>query len=156
MQLMTDENSQNVVIPLSSVQSNDVNQIMFIHFIFLAYGFSIISINGFFSACSITFHNGSVCWWYNSMKCCVIRRSTTLSLVWHHSSPTRWHFAAHMGQLMRDSVDAFGGPMGCAELWPQCPFSSQLLLQLSKRNFKRNWILLLLLQERLYITITPE
>jgi len=58
-------------------------------------------------------------------------KSTTLSLVWHHYAPTRWHFAAHMGQLMRDSVDSMGGPMGCAELWPQCPFSTKALLQIT-------------------------
>lgn len=61
-------------------------------------------------------------------------RSTTLSFVWQYSTPTKWHFAAHMGQLMRDTIDTFGRATGCSELWPQCPFSSQILLQLSKKS----------------------
>lgn len=61
-------------------------------------------------------------------------RSTTLSFVWQYSTPTKWHFAAHMGQLMRDTIDTFGRATGCSELWPQCPFSSAALLQLNKKE----------------------
>lgn len=65
------------------------------------------------------------------------RRSTTLSFVWQYSTPTKWHFAAHMGQLMRDTIDSFGRAAGCSELWPQCPFSSQILMQLnSKKQYR--------------------
>lgn len=61
-------------------------------------------------------------------------RSTTLSFVWQYSTPTKWHFAAHMGQLMRDTIDSFGRATGCSELWPQCPFNSATLLQLNKKD----------------------
>ncbi|XP_031623398.1 uncharacterized protein LOC116340836 [Contarinia nasturtii] len=61
-------------------------------------------------------------------------RSTTLSFVWQYSTPTKWHFAAHMGQLMRDTIDSFGRAAGCSELWPQCPFNSATLLQLNKKD----------------------
>lgn len=65
-------------------------------------------------------------------------RSTTLSFVWQYSSPTKWHFAAHMGQLMRDTIDSFGRSTGCSELWPQCPFNSVTLLQLNKKDASFN------------------
>lgn len=62
------------------------------------------------------------------------RRSTTLSFVWQYSTPTKWHFAAHMGQLMRDTIDSFGRATGCSELWPQCPFNAATLLQINKKD----------------------
>ncbi|KAJ6635271.1 hypothetical protein Bhyg_13856 [Pseudolycoriella hygida] len=57
---------------------------------------------------------------------------TTLSTSWY-ASPSKWHYASHMGQLMRYTGDAMNGPMGCSQLWPQCPFSSKRLLQLSAK-----------------------
>ncbi|XP_058461414.1 uncharacterized protein LOC131436611 isoform X2 [Malaya genurostris] len=57
-------------------------------------------------------------------------RSTTLSLTMA-VSPTKWHFAAHMGQLLRDAGDSLVTPMGCSHLWPSCPYSSKKLLKLS-------------------------
>ncbi|XP_058461413.1 uncharacterized protein LOC131436611 isoform X1 [Malaya genurostris] len=56
--------------------------------------------------------------------------STTLSLTMA-VSPTKWHFAAHMGQLLRDAGDSLVTPMGCSHLWPSCPYSSKKLLKLS-------------------------
>ncbi|GAB0095672.1 uncharacterized protein DMENIID0001_110770 [Sergentomyia squamirostris] len=58
-------------------------------------------------------------------------KSTTLTLAMA-VAPTRWHFAAHMGQLLRTG-DAMAGTIGCSHLWPQCPFSAQKLLQLSSK-----------------------
>ncbi|XP_055696743.1 uncharacterized protein LOC129797897 [Phlebotomus papatasi] len=58
-------------------------------------------------------------------------KSTTLTLAMA-VAPTRWHFAAHMGQLLR-SGDSLSGTIGCSQLWPQCPFSSQKLMQLSSK-----------------------
>ncbi|XP_053676983.1 uncharacterized protein LOC128727137 [Anopheles nili] len=57
-------------------------------------------------------------------------RSTTLSLTMA-VSPTKWHFAAHMGQLLRDAGDALVTPIGCSHLWPSCPYSSKKLLKLT-------------------------
>lgn len=57
-------------------------------------------------------------------------RSTTLSLTMA-VSPTKWHFAAHMGQLLRDAGDSLVTPMGCSHLWPSCPYSSKKLLKLT-------------------------
>ncbi|XP_055626081.1 uncharacterized protein LOC129768442 [Toxorhynchites rutilus septentrionalis] len=57
-------------------------------------------------------------------------RSTTLSLTMA-VSPTKWHFAAHMGQLLRDAGDSLITPMGCSHLWPSCPYSSKKLLKLT-------------------------
>lgn len=48
-------------------------------------------------------------------------------------APTRWHFAAHMGQLLRHPGDAMGAPIGCSQLFVKCPYSSQKLLSLSGR-----------------------
>lgn len=63
-------------------------------------------------------------------------RSTTMSLAMN-SPPTKWHFAAHMGELMRYSGDSLSGPIGCANLWPECPFSSKKLMKLTyKVNVK--------------------
>ncbi|KAH8373445.1 hypothetical protein KR009_007293 [Drosophila setifemur] len=45
--------------------------------------------------------------------------------------PSKWYFAAHMGELMRHTGDNLSGPMGCANLWPNCPISSKKLLKLS-------------------------
>lgn len=59
-------------------------------------------------------------------------RSTTLTLAMA-ITPTRWHFAAHMGQLLRYTGDSLTGPTGCSQLWPQCPFSSQKLMRLSSK-----------------------
>lgn len=59
-------------------------------------------------------------------------RSTTLSLAMA-ITPTRWHFAAHMGQLLRYTGDSMTGPTGCSQLWPKCPFSSQKLMRLSSK-----------------------
>lgn len=59
-------------------------------------------------------------------------RSTTLSLAMA-VTPTRWHFAAHMGQLLRYTGDTLFGPTGCSELWPTCPYSSKKLLHLSSK-----------------------
>ncbi|XP_055696571.1 uncharacterized protein LOC129797757 [Lutzomyia longipalpis] len=58
-------------------------------------------------------------------------KSTTLTLAMA-VAPTRWHFAAHMGQLLR-SGDSLSGTIGCSQLWPNCPFSSQKLMQLSSK-----------------------
>uniref|UniRef100_A0A182JBQ0 Ketoreductase domain-containing protein n=2 Tax=Anopheles atroparvus TaxID=41427 RepID=A0A182JBQ0_ANOAO len=57
-------------------------------------------------------------------------RSTTLSLTMA-VSPTKWHFAAHMGQLLRDAGDTLVTPIGCSHLWPSCPYSSKKLLKLT-------------------------
>lgn len=46
-------------------------------------------------------------------------------------APTRWHFAAHMGQLLRHSGDSLTTAGGCSQLWPQCPYSTQKLMKLS-------------------------
>ncbi|XP_049545433.1 uncharacterized protein LOC125957068 [Anopheles darlingi] len=59
-----------------------------------------------------------------------LMRSTTLSLTMA-MSPTKWHFAAHMGQLLRDAGDALVTPIGCSHLWPSCPYSSKKLLKLT-------------------------
>ncbi|XP_030372504.1 uncharacterized protein LOC115622636 [Scaptodrosophila lebanonensis] len=45
--------------------------------------------------------------------------------------PSKWYFAAHMGELMRFTGDGLSGPMGCANLWPNCPISSKKLMKLS-------------------------
>ncbi|KAH8411103.1 hypothetical protein KR222_003446 [Zaprionus bogoriensis] len=45
--------------------------------------------------------------------------------------PSKWYFAAHMGELMRHTGDSLSGPMGCANLWPNCPISSKKLMKLS-------------------------
>lgn len=45
--------------------------------------------------------------------------------------PSKWYFAAHMGELMRHTGDNLSGPMGCANLWPNCPISSKKLMKLS-------------------------
>ncbi|KAH8328438.1 hypothetical protein KR067_009260 [Drosophila pandora] len=45
--------------------------------------------------------------------------------------PSKWYFAAHMGELMRHTSDNLSGPMGCANLWPNCPISSKKLMKLS-------------------------
>ncbi|XP_068149651.1 uncharacterized protein geko [Drosophila tropicalis] len=45
--------------------------------------------------------------------------------------PSKWYFAAHMGELMRYTGDNLSGPMGCANLWPNCPISSKKLMKLS-------------------------
>ncbi|XP_060655813.1 uncharacterized protein LOC132791049 isoform X1 [Drosophila nasuta] len=45
--------------------------------------------------------------------------------------PSKWYFAAHMGELMRHTADNLHGPMGCANLWPNCPISSKKLMKLS-------------------------
>lgn len=58
--------------------------------------------------------------------------STTLSSSWY-AAPSKWHYASHMGQLMRYTGDSMSGPIGCSQLWPQCPFSSKRLLQLSTK-----------------------
>ncbi|CAO1416432.1 unnamed protein product [Diamesa serratosioi] len=55
-------------------------------------------------------------------------KSTSLS-----DSPSIWHFSSHMGQLMRHSADSLGGPMGCAMLWPKCPYSSDKLMKMSNK-----------------------
>jgi len=57
-------------------------------------------------------------------------KSTTMSLS-VALSPTRWHFAAHMGQLLRSSDG--GATFGCSQLWPTCPFSSKKLLSISTK-----------------------
>ncbi|XP_063708976.1 uncharacterized protein LOC134837524 [Culicoides brevitarsis] len=57
-------------------------------------------------------------------------KSTTMSLS-VALSPTRWHFAAHMGQLLRTTDDI--APIGCSQLWPTCPFSSKKLLSISSK-----------------------
>lgn len=63
-----------------------------------------------------------------------ICRSTTVSFIWQFSTPTKWHFAAHMGQLMRDTIDTFGRATGCSELWPQCPLTSAALMNLNAKD----------------------
>lgn len=63
-----------------------------------------------------------------------IFRSTTVSFIWQFSTPTKWHFAAHMGQLMRDTIDTFGRATGCSELWPQCPLTSAALMNLNAKD----------------------
>ncbi|KAL7732941.1 hypothetical protein ACLKA6_002755 [Drosophila palustris] len=45
--------------------------------------------------------------------------------------PSKWYFAAHMGELMRHTSDNLNGPMACANLWPNCPISSKKLMKLS-------------------------
>lgn len=45
--------------------------------------------------------------------------------------PSKWYFAAHMGELLRHTGDNMSGPMGCANLWPNCPISSKKLMKLS-------------------------
>ena len=46
--------------------------------------------------------------------------------------PSKYNFAAHMGQLVR-GVE--GG--GCHQFYPECPFSNQMLMEIAKRiNFK--------------------
>lgn len=45
--------------------------------------------------------------------------------------PSKWYFAAHMGELMRHTGDNLNGPMACANLWPNCPISSKKLMKLS-------------------------
>ncbi|CAD7082770.1 unnamed protein product [Hermetia illucens] len=63
-------------------------------------------------------------------------KSTTMSLTMN-GPPTKWHFAAHMGELMKYTGDANSGPIGCASLWSQCPFSSKKLMKLTyKVNLK--------------------
>ncbi|XP_037939170.1 uncharacterized protein LOC119672239 [Teleopsis dalmanni] len=57
-------------------------------------------------------------------------RSSTMSLTMN-GAPSKWHFAAHMGELLRYTGDNLSGPMGCANLWPNCPISSKKLMQLS-------------------------
>ena len=60
-----------------------------------------------------------------------IFRSTSLSVA---DSPSVWHFSSHMGQLLRHSADSMGSaPMGCAMLWPNCPYSSDKLMQISTK-----------------------
>merc|ERR1712029_494837 len=47
-------------------------------------------------------------------------------------SPSKYSFAAHMGQLMR-GVEG----QGCHNFYPECPFSNQDVMQIAKRiNFK--------------------
>jgi len=49
------------------------------------------------------------------------------------ATPSKYSFAAHMGQLMR----GLEGSQGCHNLYPECPFSNQDVLQIAKRiNFK--------------------
>ncbi|KAH8286945.1 hypothetical protein KR018_011382 [Drosophila ironensis] len=48
-----------------------------------------------------------------------------------NTPPSKWYFAAHMGELMRHTGDNLSGPMGCANLWPNCPISSKKLMKLS-------------------------
>lgn len=67
-----------------------------------------------------------------------LARSTTLTLAMA-ITPTRWHFAAHMGQLLRYTGDSLTGPTGCSQLWPQCPFSSQKLMRLSSKMSLKWW-----------------
>ncbi|XP_055856964.1 uncharacterized protein LOC129919891 [Episyrphus balteatus] len=63
-------------------------------------------------------------------------RSSTMSLAMN-SPPSKWHFAAHMGELLKHTADNLSGPMGCANLWPHCPISSKKLMKLSyKVNLK--------------------
>ncbi|XP_005180527.1 uncharacterized protein LOC131801502 [Musca domestica] len=57
-------------------------------------------------------------------------RSSSMSLAMN-GSPSKWHFAAHMGELLRYTGDSLSGPMGCANLWPNCPISSKKLMKLS-------------------------
>uniref|UniRef100_A0A1B0G5T8 Uncharacterized protein n=1 Tax=Glossina morsitans morsitans TaxID=37546 RepID=A0A1B0G5T8_GLOMM len=57
-------------------------------------------------------------------------RSSSLSFPMK-GSPSKWHFAAHMGELLRHTGDENSGPMGCANLWPNCPISSKKLMRLS-------------------------
>jgi len=57
-------------------------------------------------------------------------RSSTMSLAMN-GAPSKWHFAAHMGELLRYTGDDNSGPMGCANLWPNCPISSKKLMKLS-------------------------
>lgn len=60
-----------------------------------------------------------------------IFRSTSLSVA---DSPSVWHFSSHMGQLLRHSADSMGSaPIGCAMLWPNCPYSSDKLMQISTK-----------------------
>ncbi|XP_018786027.1 PREDICTED: uncharacterized protein LOC108967200 [Bactrocera latifrons] len=59
-------------------------------------------------------------------------RSSTMSLAMN-SAPSKWHFAAHMGELLRYTGDDNSGPMGCANLWPNCPISSKKLMKLSHK-----------------------
>lgn len=65
-----------------------------------------------------------------SLSLTLFTSSTTLSLTMA-VSPTKWHFAAHMGQLLRDAGDSLVTPMGCSHLWPSCPYSSKKLLKLT-------------------------
>lgn len=57
-------------------------------------------------------------------------RSTSLSVA---DSPSVWHFSSHMGQLLRHSADSGSAPIGCAMLWPSCPYSSDKLMQISTK-----------------------
>ncbi|XP_065360213.1 uncharacterized protein geko [Calliphora vicina] len=57
-------------------------------------------------------------------------RSSSMSLAMN-GAPSKWHFAAHMGELLRYTGDELSGPMGCANLWPNCPISSKKLMKLS-------------------------
>ncbi|XP_075161755.1 geko [Haematobia irritans] len=57
-------------------------------------------------------------------------RSSSMSLAMN-GAPSKWHFAAHMGELLRYTGDNLSGPMGCANLWPNCPISSKKLMKLS-------------------------
>lgn len=57
-------------------------------------------------------------------------RSSSMSLAMN-GAPSKWHFAAHMGELLRYTGDSLSGPMGCANLWPNCPISSKKLMKLS-------------------------
>ena len=46
--------------------------------------------------------------------------------------PSKYNFAAHMGQLVR-GVEGHG----CHQFYPECPFSNQMLMEIAKRiNFK--------------------
>lgn len=47
------------------------------------------------------------------------------------ATPTKWHFAAHMGQLLRSGGESLVSVTGCAQLWPNCPFSTSKLMQMS-------------------------
>ncbi|XP_070504567.1 uncharacterized protein geko [Chironomus tepperi] len=58
-------------------------------------------------------------------------KSTSLSIV--ADKPSVWHFSSHMGQLLRHSADSMGAPIGCAMLWPNCPYSSDKLMKISSK-----------------------
>ncbi|CAG9804305.1 unnamed protein product [Chironomus riparius] len=58
-------------------------------------------------------------------------KTTSLSIV--ADKPSVWHFSSHMGQLLRHSADTMGAPIGCAMLWPNCPYSSDKLMKISAK-----------------------